>query len=89
LEEYLAMPMMWLKAHAEALAELQGEECFREAEVISVGAGKLSKRDHGKVINRWNAAIGRDTSTRIKGAGDLSRLQAYGIKVREDGAVIR
>jgi hypothetical protein len=75
------MPMMWLKAHAEALPELQGEECFRAAETISVGAGKLKKNDHDKVVKRWNSAIGRETGPQKPSVGKLLSL---GIKVRDE-----
>ena len=77
------MPIMWIKAHIEALSELQGEESFRGAEVISIGTGKLNKREHEKVIKRWNSAVGRDYGTRIKDKNDISRLKAFGIEVHD------
>ena len=84
MEEYLAMPVMWLKAHLETLAELQGEECFREAEVISIGSGKLNKKEHGKVIRRWNAAIGNERGGNSRNPTS-AQLEAMGLKVHHGG----
>jgi hypothetical protein len=77
------MPMMWLRAHAQAIPELQGEECFQGAEVFAVGAGKLKRSDHERAVRRWSGAMGRG-SVSIRGGVDLGRLAALGIKVRHE-----
>jgi hypothetical protein len=66
------------------LPELQGEECFRGAEVFAVGAGKLKQSDHDKAVRRWSAAMGRAPEVRIRKGTDLTRLAAFGIKVRHE-----
>lgn len=82
------MPLMWLRAHIEAMGELQAEEAFRGSEIISVGAGKFDKSGRDKALRRWNAALGRgDGAHRLKGNGnDVEMLKALGIKVRTDGS---
>lgn len=78
------MPMMWLRAHAEEMPAIQTEEAFREAEIISMGAGKLDRAGRNKVMARWNAALGRDDgSHRMTGTSrDLAMLKALGVEVR-------
>ena len=80
--------MMWLRAHLEAMGELQAEEAFRATEIHSMGAGTLDKTGRNKVLARWNAALGRgDGSHRMTGTSrDLAMLKALGIKVRTDGS---
>lgn len=78
------MPLMWLNAHIVTLGELQAEESFRMAEIISIGAGKLDKRGHAQVTRRWNAALGNNGGaiTMTGQAGDVTRLRALGVEVR-------
>jgi hypothetical protein len=78
------MPMMWLRAHLEAMGELQAEEAFRGAEIVSMGAGKLDRAGCNKVVARWNAALGRgDGSHRMTGTSrDLAMLKALGMEVK-------
>lgn len=74
------MPLRWLQAHAEAMPELQGQECFRDAEVVSVGAGKLKKSDHDRVLRRWGSEMGRGKARGL----DPARLASFGITVRHE-----
>jgi hypothetical protein len=69
------MPLLWLRAHAEAIEGLQAEEAFREAEIVAVGAAKMNQRDRDKVLHRWNNSIeGRMKSSKTT-KDDISILQ--------------
>lgn len=84
--------MVWLRAHLETMPELQAEEAFRESEMISVGAAKLTKAGRDKVVKRWEAALGvqskpRGGSIRLTGTTrDLELMKSSGMEVRTVGA---
>jgi hypothetical protein len=79
------MPMMWLRAHAQAMPELQGEEYFQGAEVFAVGSGKLKKSDRDRTIRRWKSALDGEERHVLRGnRAGLAMLASLGIKVRED-----
>jgi hypothetical protein len=85
------MPLMWLNAHIVSLGELQAEESFRMAEIISVGAGKFNEKGREKVISRWKAALGikgqsNGRSIRLTGTTkDLELMKGTGIGTRANG----
>lgn len=76
---------MWLNAHIVSLGELQAEESFRMAEIISIGGGKLKQSAHDKVTRRWRTALGNgDGVLRMKGdSSDVKMLESLGVKVRK------
>jgi hypothetical protein len=67
--------MMWFRAHIETLPELQGEECFRDAEVLAVGTGHTKHPE--KITRRWRGGQGSDRNPKT------SKLAALGIKVND------
>jgi hypothetical protein len=54
------MPLMWLRAHAQAIEGLQAEEAFREAEIVAVGGGNLKERERDKILHLWNKMLNRE-----------------------------
>lgn len=80
LEEYLSMPIMWLRAHAEAIQELQARESILETMLISVAMGRMKKADSQKVTSEWLRQAGAVAAVRPKTRADLiNALRGMGV----------
>jgi hypothetical protein len=78
------MPLMWLRAYLATMPQLQAEEAFWQAEIISVGSGKLTEKGRDRIIRRWEKALGREgqsmRSIRLTGTTkDLELMRSVGM----------
>lgn len=71
----------------ESLRELQAEEAFRLAEVVSVGAAKMDKAGQDRTTRRWRSELGANgDGHRVQSAGELraaARMMGIGVKTVE------
>jgi hypothetical protein len=74
------MPIMWLRAHAEAIEGLQAEEAFRIAEIVAVGSGTLQEREQNRVTHSWRIAM-RGKNFKPKNAIDVFRSMGIPVTI--------
>jgi hypothetical protein len=54
---WLDMPVRELLPYAERMAAVQGGRSLAQAEVVSVGTGRLPKASHEATVARWRRAL--------------------------------
>ncbi len=78
---------MLLDTYQRELEGLQAEDALRQAEIIAMGTGQLTKSDRNKVLNRWRSALDGHGPKMLKGnKAGLAMLRAMGVEVKEDGS---
>ncbi len=74
------MPLHWLRAHDEAIRELQARESILESTRISVAMGRFKKVDAEKIKAEWMRDAGVTTAVRPKTRKDLvNALRGMGV----------
>lgn len=72
--------MRWLRAHVEAIPELQARESILETTRIALAMGRMKKADSQKVTSEWMRQAGAVTAVRPKTRADLiNALRGMGV----------
>lgn len=49
------MPTAFLLAYVNALPALQAQDNMRQAQVLGVGTGSITKQDRSRILREWSA----------------------------------